>query len=325
MKRAFLVLASVLLSGCGPRPPAEEPKPTLEPAGAAEAEPSAPASSPGVKKGMDLIAAQKFAEAESVLGSARTEAPQDPQAAYYHGVALEGLGRGEDAKSAYEAALKLDPKLLEASQNLSALLVEMDQPSDALAVADGGLASYPENGGLLGNRALALGALGSPEAKAAFEKALSKRPDDGWLRYYFAAVLVLEKDRDRALSELKKIVVGDASLGTSVSELYGVLKDFPGCVSALDQAIQQEKAPSAELLVRRGRCKVGAKDMKGAESDFRAAVQAAPNEPIGHFYLGKHLWASGAKPEGKKELERARELGPETPFGKEAAEKLAGK
>jgi Flp pilus assembly protein TadD len=315
-------LGLVLLTACGSPKPAEEPEPApvTDPKPATK---SVPPSSAKVKQGMDALSAQNFSEAERLLSLARTEEPKDPQAAFYHGVALEGLERQDDAKLAYEKALELDPRLIEASQNLSALLVEADQAEAALEVADKGLAIAPEDPGLLGNRALALGALGSPEAEAAFQKALNKRPEDGWLRYYYAAVLVLEKKTALAQAELKKIKILDPALGVSVSELYGVLRDFSGCVAALDQALAKQQ--DAELLTRRGRCKVGLKDMSGAEADFRAVVALVPKEPIGHFYLGKHLLATGNKVEGKKELTLAKELGPGTPFGKEAAETLAGK
>jgi len=319
----FIFAGSIWVAACGSPKPAEAPDPQLEEAPPPAADKSVPPSSPKVKEGMDALSAGKFEEAEKLLKEARSEQPEDPQAAFYHGVALEGLEKPEEAKLAYELAIKLDPKLIEARQNLSALLVEADLAEAALEVAEKGLEVAPEDAGLLGNRALALGALGSPEAKAAFQKALEKRPEDGWLRYYYAAVLALEKEDAQAKAELRKIKISEAALGVSVSELYGVLKDFGGCVSALDQALAQGE--DAELLTRRGRCKVGLKEMKGAEADFRAVVALAPKEPIGHFYLGKHLLATGNKVEGKKELTLAKELGPNTPFGKEAAETLAGK
>lgn len=261
-----------------------------------------------------------------MLAQARAEKSNDPQAAYYHGVALEGLGKTDEARSAYVRALELDSALLEASQNLSALLVEADEAEKALEVAEAGLKQAPKNPGLLANRALALAALGSEEAEAAFVAALGVKADDGWLRYYYAGVLAIHEKSDAASKELGKVsteALADADLAAKVSELYGVLKDFPGCVRALDSAIGVKV--SAELLVRRGRCKLGQKDMAGAEADFRRATTEAPSDPMGHFYLGKHLLSTGKVAEGKKALTRAVELGPDTPFGKQAKAALHAK
>lgn len=317
------ILLAGVLAACGGSPKeAEAP----EPAPSEPAPQVAPASSAKVKEGRDLITAQKFEEASRVLAEARAEKPNDPQAAYYHGVALEGLGQADEAKAAYTRALELDGALLEASQNLSALLVEADEAEKALEVADAGLEKAPKNPGLLANRALALAALGSDDAEKAFATALEVKADDGWLRYYYAGVLALHEKSDEAKKELGKVgsnALSDADLAAKVSELYGVLKDFPGCVRALDQALASEV--SAELLVRRGRCKLGQKDMSGAEADFRRATTEAPEDPMGYFYLGKHLLAAGKSAEGKKALTRAVELGPDTPFGKQAKAALSAK
>lgn len=313
------LLAGMALGCAGEQKPAETPPPATETKTAPAK--AAPASSPLVQQGMDAIGEQRFEDAAKLLAEAREKSPKDKQAAYYHGVALEGLGKREDAQAAYEAALALDPKLVEAAQNLSALLVEMDQPQKALDVADAGLQVAPQNPGLLGNRALALGALGSPDARAAFVTALEKRPEDGWLRYYYAAVLVLAEEKDAAKAELAKISVSGADLARSVSELYGVLQDFGACQKVLSDALAA--AESAELLVRRGRCAVGAKDLAQAEKDFRRATAIAPEDPMGHFYLGRHLLAGGKAAEGKAELKRAVDLGPDTEFGAQAKRALA--
>src|SRR4051812_30059111 len=92
---ALLALsASFALGACGgSSPPPEAPPPPLD-------EPSTPppaadrtaqASSAKVQQGIDAIKAQDFATAKARLTEARAEAPKDPQAAFYLGVALEGL------------------------------------------------------------------------------------------------------------------------------------------------------------------------------------------------------------------------------------------
>lgn len=312
-------LVLVLGCACSSSPPEEPKTAPAQPVAA-----TAPASNAEVKKGMTAIEGGRFEEAERTLRGARESHPKDPQAAYYHGLSLEKLGAIAEAEAAYESALELDPGLLEASKNLSALLVENDEAERAVTVADHGLERAPNNPGLLANRALALGALGASEAPAAFRLALEKSPDAGWLRYYYAAVLALREERKSALQELTRISIGsDVELAIKAAELYGVLEDFDGCVRVLTQIVDSD--PRAELLVRRGRCQVGRRQMQEAERDFRAAVAQAPADPMGHFYLGKHLMAQGDRVEGKKALETAIQLGPETPFGLQAKKALASK
>jgi predicted Zn-dependent protease len=78
-------------------------------------------------------------------------------------------------------------------------------------------------------------------------------------------------------------------------------------------------------LAQRARCKHSAGDDKGAEADLKDAVATEPQNPIGHYYLGKHLIAAGKKAEGQASLKKAVSLGPDTPFGKAAARDLKTK
>src|SRR5262245_63559802 len=124
----------------------------------------APASSGKVKEGMDAIQGGDFAKAKTVLEEAAKENPKDPQAAYYLGVAVEGLGDGKGAAEHYKKALELDPKLTEASMNLSGVLLDANEVEGALGEANAGLKNDPKNPALLRNKAVAVEAQGSKAA-----------------------------------------------------------------------------------------------------------------------------------------------------------------
>lgn len=56
----------------------------------------------------------------------------DPLIFYNHAVALDGLGRGKAALESYEAALELQPDLLEAHQNAALLYAELGDKKKAI-------------------------------------------------------------------------------------------------------------------------------------------------------------------------------------------------
>jgi len=325
--RSHTILGALLLlcAACGKStPPPEEPAPATD-SDSAPSDAVTPASSDAVKKGRDQIQAGDFAGAVETLGAAAKADANDPQAAFYHGVALEGLERFEDAEAEYRRALKLSPELMEAHANLSFLLLSLDKPKDALAAADAGLAVDAKHPALLANRAGALDILGDPRALEAYEALLAVAPDDA-NRYNYAVLLTVAERKADAVAALRAIRldgVTDAGLLLDVAQLYGRLEDYGSCVQALDVAVGAGK--TAELLAHRARCKHSAKDDKGAEADLREAVQLEPNNPIGHYYLGKHLIAVGKKAEGQAALKKAVSLGPETPFGQAAARDLKAK
>ncbi len=303
-----------------------EPKPAESPDAEMLAEPestesAAPASTSTVQSGIDAIQAGKFDEAAKILGGARAEDPKDAQAAFYHGVALEGVGDVKGAIEAYQAALAIDPKLLEASQNLSFVLIDQGDAEGALAVADAGLEASPDHPGLLTNRATALAMARSPEALPAFEKALEKSPESASLRFNYVEALARSGKRDEAIAESKKIPTDDPAFAAEVSQVLYKLKAFDDCISVLDKSL--EKQASADFLVRRGACKDGKKDVAGAQADFEAALKADPKFAPAHFYLGRDLAAAGKKAKAREHLQKAAELGQGTPVGDAAQKKLS--
>lgn len=315
---------SMLVVGCGgaATPPPEEPS---EPAEPAEEEPSAvaPASSDAVKQGRDAIQAGEFERAVTILAKASSDAPKDPQAAFYHGVALEGAEKLKEAEAEYRRAIELSPQLLEARINLSYLLLSLDRPQEALTVAREGLKVDPKNVPLSANLAGALDMLGSEEAVGAYERLLELSPDDADNRFNYAVVLALGEKKDEAKAQIAKIQTSDAALLLDVGDFLGRLEDYPGCITWLNRAAEADK--SAKVLVYRARCKFAAGDKKGAEEDLRGAVKLSPNDPMPYLYLGKHLVTVGQKKEGRAALEKAVQLGPDTPFGQTAKKALAEK
>lgn len=82
--------------------------------------------------GFMLCEAQRFEEAESLFRDARCYCEDDPLILFNHAVALEALGRNDEALAAYEQSLIMDPLLLDAHQNAALLYSEMGHPQLAI-------------------------------------------------------------------------------------------------------------------------------------------------------------------------------------------------
>ena len=314
------LLLGLALSACGGSAP--PPKNQDDPPPPLDGEDVAPASNAKVQEGIKAIQAEDFAKAKAVLTEARGSAPQDPQAAFYLGVAHEGLGEFDAAKKHYAEALSLDEKLTEASVNLSALLLEGKDPEGALAVVDAALKHAGKDARLLMNRALAFEASGkAAEAVSAYGAAVAAAPDKLELRYAYAELLAQAGQRDQAVAQLARVKeASDVRLLAAAGNLFGKLKAFPECVAALDKAIAVKAAPG--LHVRRGVCRHELKDDAGAKKDYDAAVALDAKFAPAHYYLGQHLKAAGKKKEAKAAFKKAAELGGDKGVGAAAKKAL---
>lgn len=316
-------LALVACVACGGKQkPAEEP---IDPAVASLEQPEpeerevTPTSSE-VKRASDLIKQEKYEEAAQILAKETKSAPKDAQAAFFYGVALEGLGKAAEAEAEYRRAIGLDVQLIESSQNLSALLLQQEKYTDALAVTDKALQHAPKDGPLLANRALALDMLGRPESVGAYEQLLEVKPDDQANRFNYAVALYVNKRPDDAKAQLAKINSTDLELLVDVEKLQVALKDFAGCISTWDRVVSG--APSADAYAHRARCRLMAGDPKTAEADLKAALGLDEKSAIAHYYYGMMLQKNGKKAEAKAHFQAAVAADPNSDFGKAAKAEL---
>ena len=318
--RGWCALA-LFASACGGSARQAEPlpDPPLDDAPASVQEPS----NAQVKRGIDALQNKDYAGAKRILLEARKSAPRDAQAAFYLGVALENLGELDAAKPHYQDALAADPRLSEASVNLSALLLDANDPAGALRVADQGLGYASRHPELLTNRALALEGTGSAdEAAKAYAAAVAVRPDDIELRYAYAELLASSGRKDQALEELRKLVeADDPKVTEAVANLFGRLKAYGDCVSVLDAALKTK--PTPELHVRRGVCRHELDDEPGARADFEAALALNEGAASAHYYLGMHYRHKGDKKRAQQHLASAVEHGKGSSVA-QAAERALG-
>jgi tetratricopeptide (TPR) repeat protein len=121
--------------------------------------------------------------------------PNYPEALNNRGIALQALGRHEDALLSYDSALALRPDFVAALVNRGIAQYEMMRFDKALADYDSALKLWPDNADALYNRGVALHRLERlDEALASYDSALALRPD-------YAEALV---NRGLALHDLKQ-------------------------------------------------------------------------------------------------------------------------
>lgn len=315
-----LVLSCALgmVAACSSTPPAQEPEapPPLDDAPASSSA-SAPASNAQVQQGIDAIQAGDYRNAKVILQQAHRDHPNDPQAAFYLGVALEGSDDKPGAIAAYQKALALDSKLLEARVNLSALQLEGGDTQAALQTIEEGLKAAPKHPELLTNRALALESAGSSEeALQAYAAAVAAKADDPALRYAYAELLAKAGKKDQAVVELRQLGAGaDQQVLAAAANLFGKLSAYADCVALLDKAMKAGATP--EVHVRRGVCRHGMKDESGAKQDYEAALALDANFAPAHFYLGQHYKTTDKK-KACASLAKAVELGGSVGVGQAA-------
>jgi len=305
----LLVCAASAWGGiaCGGQAPAEQPD--AETLLADEEQAASPASSREVEQAMMAIEAEDYAGAKALLQPVVEQRPEDIQAVFYLAVAEAALGESSEALKHFEKALELDPAFVDASLNLSALHLDLEQYDEAVAAANQGLRHAPQDVALLQNKGLALAYGGqSEEAVEVMRQVVAKKPDDEGLRFILAEASFKAGNAEAARAELMKLHDSQSrDVLAAVADIHGRLKQWDECIAALNAAIA--KQPAAELSTNRGLCKHGKGDEDGAKADFEEAIKLDPKSAKAHFYLGHNLRERGDKKAAKAAFVKASELG----------------
>jgi len=285
------------------------------------ATPAEQPSSPEVQRGIDAISSRDYRGAVEILTAAEKRAPTDAQAPYYLGVAKAELGEAADAVAAFERSLKLDPKLLDAYVNLSALELELGHADRAEDAARRGLAIGPKHPDLALNRAIALETLGrSDEALTAYGVAVELGPQNLTLRVSYAQLLAGANRKSEALAQVAAVRESDdPKLLTVAAIVARQLGAFADCVAILDRA--QKLGPNPGVFVRRGMCREDLKDLPGATRDYEKALELDANFAPAHYYLGL-LLRSRDKARACERLKEAKQLARGEGVGPEAEKAL---
>jgi Flp pilus assembly protein TadD len=319
MKAAAMKLPA---RGTETAPPRQQPPPPPAP----PASDATLSSGDLVRQATLLMRSGDYVRAEQLLEELRQREPANARAAYDLGVIRERLGQPRRAQKEYAAALELDGTLTKASIRLARLLLADGDDAGALKVANGGLEAAPKDPDLLSSRAAALDGAGrDAEARAAYALAIKARPDDAKLHAAYGELLSEAGRHDQALTELRLgLALNDPVLLARLAVALTSERAFDDCLTAIAKALP--KMDGTELLVRRGVCKDGKLDERGAAADYEAALARNNNYPPAHFYYGLNL-ASRDRASALAHLDRAAAIAGERGVGPDArkkAEELRG-
>lgn len=221
-----------------------------------------------------------------LLRAALSEDPNDQHPAYrqdlyFHiGVSLAASNRDEEARAAFEEALRLNPKDARACNDLGVLLEKNGDFEGALKHYRAALEAQPDFALAASNLADLLGRLGDPEnAVKAAEQAVEAAPNVANYHYNLAVQLAGAGSIDRAEAHYRK-----------------TLDIKPDEVRALNNL--------ALLLAQQG-------EKEEAELLFRQALDSAPGYVLARANLGNLLIDLGREEEGIAIYQAGVEMEPE--------------
>ncbi len=212
-------------------------------------------------------------------------AERDPGFSFARSMAARAFLDARDparAQAVLARGLALQPQSPVPYQQLADHHLRLDQPAEALAIAQQGVSRFPTDVPLQLVVARLSADLGRPEeAIRIYDDILSRRPDLDLVEYKLAAALASQADDE------------------TVSKRSAQLLEQLGA-----------DAPSDPLLLDAlGSLRFRAGELDRARELLQAAVQAAPDEPEPHFHLAKLYLREGKTDLARRELDAALEPG----------------
>ncbi len=223
---------------------------------------------------------ERYADAAKLIGKAIEANPNLAPPYSNLGLALQKLGRPQEALSNYDRALALQPDYFEALLNRGNTLRELARFQDAVDSYDRAIAARPNHAEALNNRGLALGELRRlEEALVSLDSALASRP--GYVD---------------ALNNRGTILCG--------------LKRFEEALAAFDRAIALE-SDRAQAHNNRGAALGGLLRHEEALASYGRALALEPGYAEAHYNHGVALSALKKHDAALASYDRALDLKPD--------------
>jgi tetratricopeptide (TPR) repeat protein len=265
--------------------------------------------------GIAAIQRQDFAGGLSYLDRALAVDPGGAFAHHNRGVALERLGRNEEAAASYDRALAIEPDRIDSWFNRGNALSALARTEDALASYDRAIGLNPDYGEAYFNRGDRLKDLGRlEEAAESYDRAIAHRPALLDALYRRADVLALLSRWEEALNVLDKAVVADprnpvAHVGRGMA-LRNL--DRPAeAIAAYDRAIALNPG-LADAYFNRGDALADLGRSAEAVASYEKAVALKPDHAFAYNNLGV-AYSKVSRFEALKRYDRALAARPDFP------------
>ena len=256
---------------------------------------------------------------KAALAEARKAVELDPESSQAHAFlarALDWNGRFEEARQAGERATELDPNDADAHSFLGEVLTDLREYDAARRAAEKAVAldsTNPEARRNLGYFYLEVGR--RAEALAAWETARDLEPGfshrfNTLATYYMFSAHDIAQARS-LLDEALKLAPQDTQTFSLLARLEA---DAGNNDKALDYCVRLNDAAPEAVDTQNcfGNAYLTAGDAERAETAFRAAIAADPEDDSGYVGLGYTLYVAGQCAEAVAEFQHAVELHPRT-------------
>jgi tetratricopeptide (TPR) repeat protein len=235
--------------------------------------------------GREYLAAANFEKARVEFRNALQIDPNDADARFLHGRALEKLGNIREAAGMYQAAIDSNADHLQARANLGRIFVFAGAPERALEYVAPGLAKAPANADLLTVRAAAKSQ--QKDLAGALEdgaKALEQDPKNENAIALVAALYRQQGESQKAADLLQRSIKElpqSIELRQVLSTLYISLDEFDSAEAQLKEIVSL-KPKDLPAYYQLAIFYSGRKKLDAADRVLRSAIQAAPDaeEPL---------------------------------------------
>lgn len=180
----------------------------------------------------------KYSDAVNMFDAYTKHRPDNAWGYYMLGLSAWKSGQLDRARDAFEGAIQRDPKHVKSMVNLSRVLLEQDQPTQALEQIQSAIALDSTNGStwrVLGRVNARLGKV--DEAIDAYRKAIAIDSNDTWAMNDMGLVLIDNGRYSDALGPLARAVQLDSSVATFQNNL-GLALERTGHVTAAKSAFE---------------------------------------------------------------------------------------
>jgi tetratricopeptide (TPR) repeat protein len=272
--------------------------------------------------GLALVRNRELAAAIKPLRRALALEPQNEGARRALAVALTGLEQYPEASREIARLLTRNPRDAALLEMAAQSFMRQNRFAEAVIVLQRRIALGNETSLLWAQLGDALdGAFRTPEAAEAYKRAVELAPDDLITRYglgVFYWKLYRYDEAEIALVEVLRRDANFARAAFTLGDLYLTKGDARRALPYLEKAAQAYPDDfNARFTL--GRALLLLEDLPRAIDELRAAVRLDESIADGHFQLGRALMQSGQREEGRRELDRARDLN----NAKRAAEQIS--
>jgi tetratricopeptide (TPR) repeat protein len=203
----------------------------------------------------------------------------------------QAQGDLEGATQDYERILKINPHLGAAYNNLGMLYLQQSKLSNAAEVLQRGLTMNPR----MASAAALLGIVYFQQgdfshANTVLTTAIKLNPSDMHSRLILAKALMNLNQEEKAISELKLVVAGDARNQEAWSLLGKAYLAMSVQAMQKVNQIDPNTALSHELS---GEVMQSSGNVDGALVEYKKAIEIAPTQPGTHEHLADAYWQSG--------------------------------